>query len=50
MDVSNLPTWFWPRCRALYLLPAVEQEQKRYSILALAAGVLVAVGIVLSKE
>jgi len=35
---------------ASHLLPAVEQEQKRYSFLALAAGVLVAVGIVLSKE
>jgi zinc transporter ZupT len=34
---------------ASHLLPAVEQEQKRYSVLALAAGVLVAVGIVLSK-
>lgn len=34
---------------ASHLLPAVEQEQKRYSVLALAAGVLVAVGIILSK-
>jgi zinc and cadmium transporter len=34
---------------ASHLLPAVEQEQRRHSILALAAGVLVAVGIVLSK-
>jgi zinc and cadmium transporter len=34
---------------ATHLLPAVEREQKRYSILALAAGVLVALGIVLSK-
>lgn len=34
---------------ASHLLPAVEQEQKRYSIFALAAGVLVAVGIILSK-
>jgi zinc and cadmium transporter len=34
---------------ASHLLPAVEREQRRHSILALAAGVLVAVGIVLSK-
>lgn len=34
---------------ASHLLPAVEQEQKRYSIFALAAGVLVAVGIIWSK-
>jgi len=34
---------------ASHLLPAVEQENKRYSIVALAAGVLVAIGIVLSK-
>jgi zinc transporter ZupT len=34
---------------ASHLLPAVEREHKRYSILALAAGVLVALGIVLSK-
>ncbi|MBN1956414.1 MAG: ZIP family metal transporter [Anaerolineae bacterium] len=34
---------------ASHLLPAVEREQRRYSLLALAAGVLVAVGIVLSK-
>jgi zinc and cadmium transporter len=34
---------------ASHLLPAVEKERRRYSILALAAGVLVAVGIVLSK-
>ncbi len=35
---------------ASHLLPAVERESKRYSLLALAAGVLVAVGIVLSKR
>jgi len=34
---------------ASHLLPAVERENKRYSILALAAGVLVAVIIMLSK-
>jgi zinc transporter ZupT len=34
---------------ASHLLPAVEQENKRYTIVALAAGVLVAVGIVLSE-
>lgn len=34
---------------ASHLLPAVEREHRRYSILALAAGVLVAVFIVLSK-
>lgn len=34
---------------ASHLLPAVEKENKNYSILALAAGVLVAVVIVLSK-
>jgi len=34
---------------ASHLLPAVEKENKRYSILALAAGVLVAVIIMLSK-
>jgi zinc transporter ZupT len=34
---------------ASHLLPSVERERKRYSILALAAGVLVAVGVVLSK-
>jgi len=34
---------------ASHLLPAVEREQRRYSILALAAGVLVAVFIILSK-
>ncbi len=34
---------------ASHLLPAVEKENRRYSILALAAGVLVAVIIVLSK-
>jgi zinc transporter ZupT len=33
---------------ASHLLPEVEQENRRYTILALAAGVLVAVGIVLS--
>lgn len=35
---------------ASHLLPAVEREDKRYSILALAAGVLVALGIVLSER
>jgi len=35
---------------ASHLLPAVEREQKRYSILALVAGVLIALGIVLSKR
>jgi zinc and cadmium transporter len=33
---------------ASHLLPEVERENKRYGIPALAAGVLVAVGIVLS--
>ena len=35
---------------ACHLLPAVEKENKRYSIFALAAGVLVAVIIVMSKN
>ncbi|MBN1483932.1 MAG: ZIP family metal transporter [Chloroflexia bacterium] len=35
---------------ASHLLPAVEKENKRYSILALIAGVLVAAVIVLSKQ
>jgi len=35
---------------ASHLLPAVEREEKRYSILALAVGVLVAVLIILSKS
>jgi len=34
---------------ASHLLPAVEKERKRYTVLALVAGVLVALGIVLSK-
>jgi len=34
---------------ASHLLPAVEKENKKYSVLALAAGVLVAVVIILSK-
>jgi zinc transporter ZupT len=34
---------------ASHLLPAVEKENRRYSVLALAAGVLVAVIIVMSK-
>jgi zinc and cadmium transporter len=34
---------------ASHLLPAVEKEGKRYSVLALAAGVLVAIFIVMSK-
>ena len=34
---------------ASHLLPAVEREHRRYSILTLAAGVLVALGIALSK-
>lgn len=34
---------------ASHLLPAVEKDNKKYSILALAAGVLVAVIIILSK-
>jgi zinc and cadmium transporter len=34
---------------ATHLLPAVERENKRYTAVALAAGVLVALGIVLSK-
>jgi zinc transporter ZupT len=34
---------------ASHLLPEVEKENKRYSIIALAVGVFVAVGIVLSK-
>jgi hypothetical protein len=32
-----------------HLLPAVEQENKKYSVLALAAGVLIAILISLSK-
>ncbi len=35
---------------ASHLLPAVERENKKYSILALAAGVLVAIFIVMSKS
>jgi zinc transporter ZupT len=35
---------------ASHLLPAVERENKKYSVLALAAGVLVAVFIVMSKS
>jgi zinc transporter ZupT len=35
---------------ASHLLPEVEQENRRYTILALAAGVLAALGIVLSKS
>jgi zinc transporter ZupT len=35
---------------ASHLLPEVERENKRYSILALAAGVLVAVVIIWSKS
>jgi zinc and cadmium transporter len=35
---------------ASHLLPAVERENRRYSILALAAGVLVAVFIVMAKS
>jgi hypothetical protein len=35
--------------RAFHLLPAVEGENRKYSIFALAAGVLVAMGIILSK-
>jgi len=35
---------------ASHLLPAVERENKKYSILAMAAGVLVAVFIVMSKD
>jgi len=35
---------------ASHLLPAVERENKKYSILALAAGVLVAIFIVMSKR
>jgi len=35
---------------ASHLLPAVEKENRRYSVLALAAGVLVAVIIVMSKD
>jgi hypothetical protein len=34
---------------ASHLLPEVEEENRRYTILALAAGVLVAVGVVLSE-
>jgi len=34
---------------ASHLLPAVERERRRHSILALAVGVLVAVLIILSK-
>lgn len=35
---------------ASHLLPAVEKENRRYSLIALATGVLVAAGIVLSKQ
>ena len=35
---------------ASHLLPAVEKENKRYSLIALATGILVATGIVLSKQ
>ena len=35
---------------ASHLLPAVERENKKYSVLALAAGVLVAIFIVMSKR
>jgi len=35
---------------ASHLLPAVEKENKKYSVLALAAGVLVAIFIVMSKR
>ncbi|MBN1135201.1 MAG: ZIP family metal transporter [Anaerolineae bacterium] len=55
INQAALGTWLAISAGALvyvgasHLLPAVEQEQKRYSILALAAGVLVAIGIVLSK-
>jgi zinc and cadmium transporter len=34
---------------ASHLLPAVERERKRYSVLALGAGVLVAMAIIWSK-
>jgi zinc transporter ZupT len=34
---------------ATHLLPQAEQENKKYSLVALAGGVLVAVAIVLSK-
>jgi zinc and cadmium transporter len=34
---------------ASHLLPAVERENRRYSFLALAAGVLIAVLIIISK-
>jgi zinc transporter ZupT len=34
---------------ASHLLPAVDKENKKYSVFALAAGVLVAIIIVLSK-
>jgi len=35
---------------ASHLLPAVERENKRYSLISLATGILVAAGIVLSKQ
>lgn len=35
---------------ASHLLPAVERENKRYSMISLATGILVAAGIVLSKQ
>jgi zinc and cadmium transporter len=35
---------------ASHLLPTVEKENKRYSLISLATGILVAVGIVLSKQ
>jgi ZIP family zinc transporter/zinc and cadmium transporter len=34
---------------ASHLLPAVEKENKRYSLLALASGILVAGAIIVSK-
>jgi len=35
---------------ASHLLPAVEKENRRYTIMSLATGILVAAGIVLSKQ
>jgi zinc and cadmium transporter len=35
---------------ASHLLPAVEKENRRYTLISLAAGILVAAGIVLSKQ
>ncbi len=56
IDQATLGNWLAISAGALvyvgasHLLPAVEQERKRFSLLALVAGVVVAVGIVLTKQ